>query len=164
LKIFKQLPELRTESGFTRYRKILKEYDSLLDYPSNKIQFLTQPEVMDICKSSIHYYNGKIYNILCYCIMPNHIHLVFELLNSTKSVGDIMGSIKKYSAAKSNKILNRGGHFWQAESFDRLVRDDVELYFTIKYVLLNPVNAGLTEQWGSWRGTYCPIEYQVIDQ
>ena len=52
--------------------------------------------------------------------MPNHIHLVFELVNKTKLVGDILGSIKKYSAREANKILKRKGKFWQAESFDRL--------------------------------------------
>jgi putative transposase len=142
---------------------MLKKYDGLMHNPSNPVKYLIEPRVMNICKSSIHYYDGNIYNIICYCIMPNHIHLVFELLSNTKLVGDIMGSIKKYSAKRSNKILNRKGTFWQAESFDRLVRDDVELYFVIKYVLLNPVYAGLTENWDSWEGTFCRPEYQVID-
>ena len=95
--------------------------------------------------------------------MPNHIHLVFKLLSDVSSIGDIMGSIKKYSARRSNKILKRTGAFWQAESFDRLVRDDVELYFIIKYVLLNPVYAGLTENWKLWEGTFCRPEFEVID-
>ena len=95
--------------------------------------------------------------------MPNHIHLVFELLDKEKQIGEILGSIKKYSARRSNKILNQTGHFWQTESYDRLVRDDIELYFIIKYVLLNPVNAGLIEHWNEWKGTFCRPEYQVID-
>ena len=76
--------------------------------------------------------------------MPNHIHLVFELLSKNKSVSKIMQSIKRISARKSNVILHRKGKFWQDESYDRLVRDDKELYFVIKYVLMNPVNARLT--------------------
>lgn len=95
--------------------------------------------------------------------MPNHIHVVFELLSKEKNVGEIVGSIKKYSARRANQILKQEGAFWQAESFDRLVRDEVELYFTIKYVLLNPVNAGLVENWEEWDGTYCHPAYVVID-
>jgi hypothetical protein len=60
-------------------KKIFKKYDLLLDNPINKILYLKQPEIMEICKSSIHYYDGKEYKIICYCIMPNHVHLVFEL-------------------------------------------------------------------------------------
>ncbi len=94
--------------------------------------------------------------------MPNHIHLVFELVNKTKLVGDILGSIKKYSAREANKILKRKGKFWQAESFDRLVRDEKELFNIIKYVLLNPVNAGLVEDYNDWPNTYCRKEYLAL--
>jgi putative transposase len=163
LKIFKDLPEVRSILQYNHYKSYLKKYDSLLHNPSNPVKYLIEPGVMEICKSSIHYYDGSVYNIICYCIMPNHIHLVFELLSDTQQVGEIMGSIKKYSAKESNRVLKRTGTFWQAESFDRLVRDDVELYFIIKYVLLNPVYAGLTEDWKSWEGTFCRPEFQVID-
>lgn len=95
--------------------------------------------------------------------MPNHIHLVFELINKDRLVGDIVGSIKKYTAKHSNNILSRKGRFWQIESFDRLVRDDIELYFTIRYVLLNPFNAGLVTDWKEWPGTYCRKGFEVID-
>ena len=94
--------------------------------------------------------------------MPNHIHLIFELLNKSKLVGDILGSIKKYSAREANKYLNKEGKFWQAESFDRLVRDEKELYNIIKYVLLNPVSAGLVEDYKDWPHTYCQKEYLVL--
>jgi len=144
-------------------KKIFKKYDSLLDNPTNKILYLKQPEIMEICKSSIHDYDGKEYRLICYCIMPNHVHLVFELLSKERNVGEIVGSIKKYSARRANKILKGEGAFWQAESFDRLIRDEVELYFTIKYVLLNTVNAGLVENWKEWAGTYCHPNYLVID-
>ncbi len=163
LKTIKYLPEVRSELRFNRYKSLLKKYDYLLHSPSNPVKYLNRPDIMDICKSSIHYYDGKVYSIICYCIMPNHVHLVFELKSDTNRIGDILGSIKKYSARESNRILNRNGTFWQSESFDRLVRDDVELYFIIKYVLLNPVYAGLTEDWKSWNGTFCKPEFEVID-
>jgi len=160
---FKRLQRFNTDRGFKRYKEIIKAYDSLLDKPTNQIRYLKRPDVMQICKSTIHFYDGELYNIICYCIMPNHIHFVFELLSENKTVGSIMGSIKKFSGENSNILLKQTGPFWQAESFDRLVRDDVELYFTIKYTLLNPVNAGLVKDWKNWEGTYCPEMYQVID-
>lgn len=144
-------------------KKLFKKYDLLLDNPSNNIKYLRQPEILELCKSSIHFYDDREYKLICYCIMPNHIHLVSELINKNRMVGDIVGSIKKFIAREANKFLNRKGKFWQTESFDRLVRDDIELYFTIKYVLMNPVNAGLVDEWNEWRGTFCKPEFQVID-
>lgn len=95
--------------------------------------------------------------------MPNHVHLVIDLINNKRLLGDILGSVKKYSARRANKVLGKKGKFWQKESFDRLVRDERELYYIIRYVLMNPVNGGLVEKWNEWKGTYCRPEFQVID-
>lgn len=143
--------------------KLFKQYDSLLDSPQNNIQYLSRPEILEICKSSLRFYDGKEYKLICYCIMPNHIHVVFLLLNKNRSVGEIIGSVKKFIARTANKTLNRSGTFWQPESYDRIIRDDADLYFIIKYVLMNPISAGLVENWKEWNGTYCRPEYEVID-
>jgi REP element-mobilizing transposase RayT len=142
--------------------RIFKKYDSLIEDPNDNIKYLRDPKIAEICKHSLHYINGKDYKLICYCIMPNHIHVVFELVNQKKSIGDIMGAIKRNSAKDANKILNHKGAFWQAESFDRLVRDEKELYFIIKYVLLNSVNAGLVTDWNEWKYTYCHPDYLVL--
>ena len=73
-----------------------------------------------------------------------------------------MQSIKRISAGDCNKVLGRKGKFWQEESYDRWVRNDRELYFVIRYVLLNPVKAGLVENWNDWKYTYCHPDYLVI--
>jgi REP element-mobilizing transposase RayT len=134
----------------------------LLDGGIYGVKYLNNPKIADICKYTLHYPDKKNYNLICYCIMPNHIHLVFELLHKNKGISKIMQSIKRVSARKSNLILNRKGKFWQDESYDRLVRDDKELYFIIKYVLMNPVNAGLTNDWSNWKHLYCRPEYIVL--
>ena len=94
--------------------------------------------------------------------MPNHIHLVFELIEGNKGMSKIMQSLKRTSARKCNLVLNRNGKFWQDESYDRLVRDDKELYFIIQYVLMNPVSAGLVQNWNDWKFTYCHPNYVVL--
>lgn len=157
-----KLQKFRSERTETDRPKIFKKYDELLDKPNNNIKYLIIPSIAEICKNSIMHYDGKEIEIICYCIMPNHIHLVFELLDKEKLVGDIIASIKKYSARLANKVLNKTGKFWQAESFDRLVRDEKELYNIIKYVLLNPVTAGLVEDYKDWQHTYCKKEYMVL--
>lgn len=143
-------------------KKMFIEYDKLLDKNSSGLCSLSIPQIAEICKQSINFFDGKDIRILCYCIMPTHIHLVFELINSDKSVSDIMASVKRFSACKANEFLNRKGAFWQSESFDRLVRDEKELYFVIKYVLQNPVTSGLVDDVKSWPHTYCLPGFEVI--
>jgi len=143
-------------------KRVFKKYDMLLDKAENKIFYLKNSKVAEACIKSIMFFEEKDIEVICYCIMPNHVHLVFRLLSKNKLVGDIMASIKRYSAKSANEVLNLKGKFWQAESFDRLVRDEKELYNIIKYVLLNPVNAGLVENYKDWQYTYCKKEYLVL--
>jgi REP element-mobilizing transposase RayT len=143
-------------------KKVFKKYDKLLDKAENQVIHLRNPIIAEACKKSIMFFDEKDIDVICYCIMPNHVHLAIKLLTKAKLVGDIMASIKRYSAKSANEILKLKGKFWQAESFDRLVRDEKELYNIIKYVLLNPVNAGLVEDYKNWPHTYCKKEYLVL--
>lgn len=145
-----------------RFKRLLKKYDDILGKGNFGAKHLSIPDVADICRSTLHYPDGKDYELICYCIMPNHIHLIFELLESNKGISKIMQSIKKISARKSNLLLNKSGTFWQDESYDRLVRDDKELYFIVRYVLLNPVTAGFVNNWKEWKYTYCHPDYIVL--
>jgi len=145
-----------------KFFHLFEKYDRLLNSNELNVNYLVQDEITDICKQTLHYPNGKEYRLICYCIMPNHIHLVFELLTGNKGISKIMQSIKRISARKCNLKLNLTGNFWQDESYDRWIRDDKELYFTIRYVLLNPVTAGLVDNWQDWLGTYCNPNYIIL--
>ncbi|MDR3626146.1 MAG: transposase, partial [Ignavibacteriaceae bacterium] len=120
------------ETDDNKERLLFKWYDTLLDKSDCCKNYLQVPEIAEIVKGTIIYPDSKDYKLICYCIMPNHVHLVFELLQQNKGISKIMQSIKRISARESNKILGREGKFWQDESFDRLIRHEKELYFTIR--------------------------------
>jgi REP element-mobilizing transposase RayT len=73
-----------------------------------------------------------------------------------------MQSIKGISAKRCNLLLGRKGNFWQDESYDRWVRDDKELFYLIRYILLNPINAGLVDTWDKWENSFCSPNYLVL--
>lgn len=128
------------------------QYDSYLDKTEKEFFVFTINECAEILKHCLHFPDGKDYKLICYTIMPNHFHLVFELLDKNKGI----------SAIKINKLLNKSGKFWQDESYDRWVRNDIELYFIIKYILLNPVKGGLVNNWFEWEHTYCKPNYIIL--
>jgi len=135
-------------------RRLFQKYDNLLDNNKfNKID-LTIPEIASVIKTTLHYPDKKDYNLICYCIMPNHVHLAFELLQKNKGIIKIMHSIKRISSLEINKRLSQKGTIWQSESYDRLIRDDKEMYFTIGYIVNNPVAAGLVRASEEWPHTY----------
>ena len=118
--------------------------------------WLGKDEVAKIVFHKIHSLDNSKYELLVNCIMPNHVHLVvmpYEDLSVSKSntkgktkeyvLADILRLIKGSTAREANKILKKGGPFWQHESYDHVVRNEKELANIIRYVLNNPVKAGL---------------------
>ena len=148
-----KLKQLRAEAKSNNGR-IFEKYDELLHTREYGLKYLALPEIADLIAQSMLDLNNKEFILICYTIMPNHVHLVFELLPNSVGISKIMKQIKGSTARKSNLILNRTGEFWQRESFDRVIRNERELNLIIKYVLLNPVKCGLVQQWSDWNYTY----------
>ncbi len=69
-------------------------------------------------------------------------------------LGDIMESLKGYTAFECNKILDRQGPFWQHENYDHVVRNQEELVRIIKYIVNNPVKAKLCKTSEDWKWNY----------
>lgn len=129
------------------------EYDNLL-HECNLNKYLINKLLANIVKNEIHKYDGQEYKLICYSVMPNHIHIIFHLLPNSKNIGKIMQNIKRISAFRINKILGKTGNFWQAESYDHIIRDEKELNKLIKYTLMNPVKAGIVENWKEFDHNY----------
>lgn len=138
-------------------------------------KWLADPQVAKLMAESMHFRDGKVYELIAYCIMPNHVHIVFTPLpvaqaaslcaNGTQanslcysSLASIMHSLKGRTAREGNRLLCREGAFWEHESYDHYVRDEDELERIIRYVLDNPVKAGLVSDWKSWPWAYCRVE------
>lgn len=118
-------------------------------------RWLEKKEIAEIVKRDLHYYDGKDYQLLAYCIMPNHVHMVLVIMNHDKPFYAILQSLKRHSAREANKTLNRVGNpFWHEESYDHVVRNSDELNRVIRYVLDNPVKAGLVKNWDDWKYNY----------
>lgn len=113
---------------------------------------------------SFHRRNGKVYDLLAFCIMPNHAHAVFTPLEKTDgqyySLTEILHSLKRNSAKQANLLLGKTGPFWQDESYDHFIRDEGELDRVSRYTLNNPVKAGLVQNWADWPGTYSKHNYR----
>ncbi len=146
--------------------RTFKKYEQIIDSQKSDIKWLAVPEIAAIVKEAIHFRDNKNYTLYSYCIMSNHVHMVFRHLPEMDSkdaiypITEIMASLKKYTARLANISLNRTGQpFWHPESYDRVVRDSNELYNVIFYTLNNPVKAGLVKHWKDWPSSYCKDEF-----
>lgn len=157
-------------------RKWFLKFEDLLHQGGSGPLWLNDERAAEIVHNSLHFLDGKVYQLDAFCVMPNHVHTVFKpqmteelarklakrAISKTKNDEDengavlavIMQSLKGYTARECNRVLNRQGTFWQHESFDRVIRDQAEYDRTIEYVINNPVKAGLVKKWQDWKWGY----------
>jgi len=144
--------------------KHFERYDDWLDRCEIGPRWLEAEGIAQIVVKEIHNLKGDLYQLIAYCIMPNHVHLLIESLISEQAnhkgkgakypVADTLRLLKGRTAHDCNLELKRSGGFWQHESYDRVVRDDQELERIILYILNNPVKAGLVKEWRAWPFSY----------
>ena len=158
----KSVPKSKSDKYY-KDRLLFKYYDELLDKGNFGENILSNNSVAAIVSDSLLHNHKKDYTAYCFCIMPNHFHIIFRQLENARSIDKIMKSIKGFSAREINKLLNRKGSIWQSESFDHIVRDEDEFYRDMNYVIMNPVKAGLVENWRDWKFTYVNKEFFDIE-
>ncbi|MBK8655221.1 MAG: hypothetical protein IPN20_15245 [Haliscomenobacter sp.] len=165
----KELPELRELLIQEERERHFARFDALLDAVQYGPDYLRQPAVAETVQKELHRFNGVLYDLLAYCIMPNHAHILIDTslqlpvqfedaelegLNY-KPLDVVMKRIKGPSAVAANRLLGRQGKFWQRESYDHFVRNEQELNNIIRYILENPVKAGFASHWEAWPFSYC---------
>jgi menaquinone-specific isochorismate synthase len=90
------------------------------------------------------------YRLLAWCIMPNHVHAAVQPLGQNK-LPEILHSWKSFTANKANLVLGRTGHFWQAEYYDHIIRNEADLIYCVDYIYSNPENAGIIDWHWKWK-------------
>jgi putative DNA methylase len=110
--------------------------------------WLRQPEIADHVEKVILVNNGRDFLMQAWCVMPNHLHLVLDVWQIPLS--KLIGTWKGKSSRIANTVLNRQGHFWQADYFDTLIRDEAHLARAIRYTENNPPKARLAKDKRDW--------------
>jgi putative transposase len=86
--------------------------------------------------------------IWAYCLMPNHVHLI-AVPASRDALARALGEAHRKHAIKVNRRFGWKGHLWQ-ERFASFPMDEPHLLAAVRYVLLNPVRAGLVAKASDW--------------
>jgi len=93
-------------------------------------------------------FDGERYRMAAWVVMPNHVHLLFELWQVP--LGRLLQAWKGASANAANRVLGRQGRFWQAGYWDRYMRDEAHFRKAQRYIEANPVKARLARTLEDW--------------
>ncbi|MFJ2710352.1 REP-associated tyrosine transposase [Pseudomonas sp. NPDC087346] len=87
-------------------------------------------------------------NSLAWVVMPDHFHWLVEL--QCGSLGDLMQKTKSLSAKAVNKSVGHKVSLWQKGFHDRALRREEDLIKMARYIVANPLRAGLVEKLGDY--------------
>lgn len=83
------------------------------------------------------------FELYCYCLMTNHIHLQIKTLED--NISAIMKRINQTYAQYFNSKYDLNGHVFQGRYHSELVSSDAQMLLTNRYIHLNPVTAGIVK-------------------
>jgi putative transposase len=99
---------------------------------------------------------------LAYCLMANHVHLVLQTPDANLAVG--MQALHGLYAQTFNERHDRVGHLFQGRYGAVRIRGDSQLWTALRYLALNPVEAGLCTRPAEWRwGSYGVVRDHAPD-
>lgn len=86
---------------------------------------------------------------LAFVVMPDHFHWLFGL-GEDISLDRLVKSVKSFSARRINRHLGGRGRVWQSGFHDHALRRDEDVVHVARYVVANPLRAGLAERLGDY--------------
>ena len=110
---------------------------------------LRRTEIASLVEENLLHFDGNRYRLLAWVVMPNHVHALIEIQQTP--LAEVLHGWKSYTGKVANRWLKRSGDFWQAEYFDRFIRDEEHFRKAVHYIEWNPVKAGLVKSPEEWR-------------
>jgi putative transposase len=85
---------------------------------------------------------------LAWVVMPDHLHWLIELKDNRLSY--VIARTKSRVAVALNRSISRAGSLWQHGFHDRAIRREEDLRAVARYIVANPLRAGLVQRIGDY--------------
>ncbi len=113
---------------------------------------LLSPKARTIVLDAFRHFHDQRYDLLAVTVLPDHLHALLRPRPKADdaegnpifwSLGELLQSIKSFTAHEINKAEGTTGSIWEKERFDRYVRSDRDLEEKFQYILRNAWEAKL---------------------
>ena len=115
-------------------------------------KYFDTPHKLDLLHSKIRQVQrSKPFDLLAYCLLPDHIHLLIELPEEDCNFSIRMREIKRLTTLwMKRETLGNVDPIWQDKYWEHTIRDEKDLQTHFDYIHYNPIKHGLTETYDSW--------------
>ncbi len=137
----------RNRKDYERMKELLKYYQ--VKKPPFKYSLYLEIKDKEKIGRENFLENEKLVEIISYCLMPTHIHLLLKQV-AENGISIYMGRILNSYAKYFNTKYKRKGPLWESRFKSIEVETKEELYHLTRYIHLNPVTAYLVENPEDW--------------
>ena len=102
--------------------------------------------------------SGDELRVFAYCIMDNHYHLVLE--NASGRMSDFFRNLNTQYAFYYRKQIGGKGYVFQSRYVSTIIQDDAYLKQVIIYVLANPLQAGIIDDFRKYPWSSAKVYFQ----
>jgi putative transposase len=114
---------------------------------SNRRAWFAEPRFAQIVVEQWkHYEQAYDFQIDCYCVMPEHYHVVLNV-GEQRTISQILHAVHSYTVTLISRELGRATKpkIWEGGAWDEVIRDEGMYWQKVAYTLFNPWRAGLVE-------------------
>jgi putative transposase len=131
-------------------RFLPQQYYHLYNRGNNRLPIFLEEENYRFFLRRLHqHFDQERVEIVAYCLMPNHYHVLGYLENEVDFSNVLRGFTTSY-VRSFNRWHGRVGYLFQGNTQAKLIDRDEYLVHLCRYIHLNPVQAGLVvhpEEW-----------------
>lgn len=114
----------------------------------NKTKFFINNDMASIIKKQLGFrHNKKEIILLCYCLMPDHLHIIMSLDKNHR--GNLANWVKSFKCMSTKSVKEKFSisKLWQKNFYDHIIRHHESLNTRLIYTLENPVRHLLVDSW-----------------
>jgi REP element-mobilizing transposase RayT len=145
--LYGAIPDAKRRLIFESFRG----YEEMLHMPDGP-HHLRDPRLAQVVFDKLRWLAEEVQVMHAFTVMSNHVHLMVTLKQEQR-LSDLLRLVKGATAFECNKLIQRRGKFWQVDRHDRVLRRH-ECDPALRYIVNNPVKAGIVKHWRDYPWTY----------
>ena len=135
-----KIPIFTSKRDFIRAISLLNYYRfKNLPFPFSQLMRLNKGQREDVLRE-LEKSKGELIEIICFCLMPNHFHLLLKQLQD-KGIMRFLRNFQDSYAKYFNIKHQRSGSLFQGRFKAVLIEDDAQLLHLSRYIHLNPYSS-----------------------
>jgi putative transposase len=141
-------------AGFYRYHVRIATWNRLPHFQNEDTVVSARGQLFALA-------HGQAFAVNAYCFMPDHVHVLLAGRSVDARLRVLIGAWKQRSGYAFGRMLP-GERLWQPSYFERVLRENEGNELVARYIVENPIRAGLATRLGEYPYAWCARDVSPV--